>query len=134
MIFEGQYLTFNEYESLGGTLKNETPFNLLEIEARNQIDLRTQNRLVDVDEIPQKVKICMFHLMEKILSYNKTTDKISKGNVASESTDGYSVTFITPEKIREIIISKASELEDIMMTDLFGVIVNNVAILFDGII
>ena len=38
MKFEGQYLTFEEYKSLGGTLKDKTPFNLLEIEARNQID------------------------------------------------------------------------------------------------
>ena len=29
MEFKGQYLTYNEYKSLGGNL-NQTPFNLLE--------------------------------------------------------------------------------------------------------
>ena len=42
-MFSGQYLTYLEYQSLGGTLE-ETPFNLLEYEARKQIDLRTQRR------------------------------------------------------------------------------------------
>ena len=77
----------------------------------------------------------MFHLMEKVNSYAESINKInSKGNIASENTDGYSVSFITPMQIKEIIKSKADELEDIMMTDLFGVVVNGIAILFDGII
>ena len=52
MTFEGQYLTYAEYLGLGGSAIGETSFNLLEFEARNQIDLRTHNRLVDVETIP----------------------------------------------------------------------------------
>lgn len=133
MEFKGQYLTFEEYEALGGTL-SQTPFNLLEIEARNLIDLRTQNRLVDIQDIPTKVKICVFHLIDKIDSYAKTNEKISNNDVASETIDGYSISHITADKIKEIIKSRNDELEDIMLTDLFGVVVNNVAILFDGVI
>ena len=44
MQFEGQYLTYPEYRSLGGTL-DITPFNLLEFEARRKIDIETQSRL-----------------------------------------------------------------------------------------
>ena len=46
MEFEGQYLTYEEYIDLGGTL-DLMPFNLLEFEARRKIDIRTQSRLKD---------------------------------------------------------------------------------------
>ena len=134
MAIEGQYLTYEEYRALGGTL-DLTSFNLLEFEARNQIDLRTQNRLIDCDVIPQKVKICDFDLIEKINSYAQTSNNvIEQGNLASESIDGYSKSFIGINQIKEIVQSKNAELQDIMLNDLFGIIVNNEAILFNGVV
>lgn len=130
MEFEGQYLTYEEYKALGGTL-DLMPFNLLEFEARNQIDLRTQNRLVNESEIPQKVKICDYHIIEKINSYAKSSESAS-GNIASENTDGYSVSYITANQIQEIIKSKNTELQDIMLNDLYGVIVNDEHIIYNG--
>lgn len=132
MTFEGQYLSYAEYQELGGSAIGEMPFNLLEFNARNQIDLRTQNRLVNVKSIPFKVKICMFELINKILNYAKSSDEVSSNDITSESIDGYSVSYITPTQIKEIIVSKETELEDIMLTGLYGVVVNNVAILYNG--
>lgn len=132
MTFEGQYLSYAEYQELGGSAIGEMPFNLLEFNARNQIDLRTQNRLVEETDIPLKVKICMFELINKILNYAESTSEASSSDVASESIDGYSVSYITPNQIKEIIYSKETELEDIMLTGLYGVVVNNVAILYNG--
>ena len=131
MSFEGQYLTYAEYKSLGGTLE-ETPFNLLEYEARKQINIRTQNRLVNETTQTEDVKLCVFHLIEKIDSYSKTTDSAS-GNIASENTDGYSISYLTATQISEIIKSKNVELGDIIMTDLYGVIVNNEHIIYNGV-
>lgn len=131
MTFEGQYLTYQEYLDLGGSQIEETPFNLLESEARNQIDLRTHQRLIGEKEIPEKVKICDFNLIQKIQSYVKSTSGVS-GNVASESTDGYSVSYVTASQIKEIVVSKNVELQDIMLSDLYGVIVNGEHILYDG--
>ena len=128
MEFSGQYLTYEEYKGLGGTL-DLMPFNLLEFESRNQIDLRTKNRLINETEIPQKVKICLFNLISKINSY---AEKTNTSNVASENIDGYSVNYITANQIKEIIESKQTELEDIMLHDLYGVIVNNEHIIFNG--
>lgn len=130
MEFSGQYLTYLEYQALGGTL-DQTPFNLLEFEARNQIDLRTHNRLINEETIPQKVKMCDFHLIEKINSYAEATSKAS-GNIASESTDGYSITYITAAQIKEIVKSKNAELQDIILSDLYGVVVNNEHIIYNG--
>lgn len=133
MTFEGQYLTYAEYQELGGSAIGEMPFNLLEFEARKQIDLRTQMRLKNVDDIPQDVKLCDYHLIEKIKSYAEATSSIG-GNIASENTDGYSISYITADKIKELVVSKNSELQDIMLNDLYGVVVNGIAILYDGVI
>ncbi len=130
-MFNGQYLTYLEYQSLGGTLE-ETPFNLLEFEARKQIDLRTQNRLKDVDTIPNEVKLCDYHLIDKIMSFANTIQTASQNNVKQENIDGYSVTYITPAEINNIVSSKNYDLQDIMMNDLYGVIVNNEHIIYNG--
>ena len=134
MEFEGQYLTYSDYEVLGGTL-DQAPFNLLEFDARKQIDIRTQNRLKNLEyaDIPQEVKLCMFSLIEKINSYESTLTEINSNNVASENTDGYSVSYLNPSSSIDIIKSHITEIDDIITTQLFGVIVNNEHILFLGV-
>ncbi len=132
MTFEGQYLTKSEYIALGGNPEiGDMPFNLLEFEARKQIDLRTQGRLKNIDDIPQDVKLCDYHLIEKIKSYDEATSSIG-GNIASENTDGYSISYVTANQIQEIVKSKNTELQDIMLNDLYGVIVNNEHIIYNG--
>ena len=134
MTFEGQYLTKSEYIALGGNPDiGNMPFNLLEFEARKQIDLRTQNRLknVDSENIPQEVKLCDFHLIEKINSYAQATSSIG-GNIESENTDGYTIKYVTANQIQEIVKSKNNELQDIMLSDLYGVIVNKEHIIYNG--
>lgn len=135
MEFSGQYLTYEDYIGLGGTL-DLMPFNLLEFEARKQIDLRTQGRLQKLDycEIPEDVKLCDFNLIQKINSYASTMSEITeKGNIASENTDGYSVSYSSPTQIKEIVVSKQAELQDVIMTNLYGVVVNNEHIIYNGV-
>ena len=131
MEFSGQYLTYQEYTDLGGTL-TEMPFNLLEYEARKQIDLRTLKRLVGVVEIPQEVKLCDFHLINKIEKYAESMNSVG-GNIRSETTDGYSVSYATASEIEGIINTKSLELNDIIINDLFGVVVNGEHIIYIGI-
>lgn len=131
MEIEGQYLTYEEYRGLGGNL-DRMPFNLLEFEARRKIDERTQGRLKNVVEIPQEVKICMFALINSISSYSSCVNSNNK-NIASENIDGYSVSYVTGGTIQEVVSSKNVELNDIITTYLFGVIVNNEHILYIGV-
>lgn len=131
MSFENQYLTYAEYQALGGTLQ-ETPFNVLEFEARKQINIRTQNRLVNEETQTDEVKLCVFHLIEKINSYSNASSNAS-GNIASESTDGYSISYVNATQISEIVKSKNVELDDIIMNDLYGVIINNEHIIYNGV-
>lgn len=131
MEFSGQYLTYEEYRALGGTL-DLMPFELLEFECRRRIDERTQNRLKGIETIPQEVKLCMLKLMNVMSSYDEGLDTVSR-NIASESTDGYSVSYVTGSQIQEVLKTKNKEMDDIIMTYLSGVIVNKEHILFLGV-
>jgi len=135
MEFEGQYLTYEEYKGLGGEL-DLMPFNLLEFEARRRIDIRTQNRLKDVDsgDIPQEVKLCEYNLINSINGFASAMTTISNnGNVASFNSDGYSESYITPAQIQDVVKSKSAELDDIVRTYLLGVIFNDEHLMYLGV-
>lgn len=126
MEFSGQYLTYEEYQELGGTLE-ETPFNLLEFEARKKIDLRTQNRLKNVEEIPSEVKFCINSMINKIQLYQNDTNR----NIGSESVGSYSVDYV--DDIQKVVKNKSAELDDIIMDCLYGVIVNDEHLIYLGV-
>ena len=132
MTFSGQYLTYTEYQQLGGTAIGETPFNILEFEARRKINSRTQNRLVELETIPQEVKICDYHLINAISKY-ATSETNASGNIASENIDGYSITYLTTSQIKDIVNSKNVELGNIVREDLLEVIIDGEHILYRGI-
>ena len=127
MEFEGQYLTYQEYQLLGGTLE-EMPFNLLEFDARKRIDKRTFGRLVDKGQEYKEVKLCIYNMIITLNSYS-SYDTQNKA-ISSESTDGYSISYGTPQK--SITEAKNSELEDIIDTYLSNLIVDDVPVLYRG--
>ena len=136
MTFEGQYLTYAEYQVLGGSAIGETPFNLLEFESRRRIDISTQNRLKNTDsaDIPQEVKLCEYNLINSIRSFaSSTTDAINNGVISSETTDGYSVSYMNATQISDIVKSKNDEINDIIRTYLLGVIFNNEHLMYVGV-
>ena len=94
MIFDGQYLTYAEYQSLGGTL-DEVPFNIMELTARGILNERTHNRLKSLETQINEVKICMFELIDNMPSIT------SPKNVSSESIDGYSVSYTQKTTIEQ---------------------------------
>lgn len=133
MDFGTKYLSYLEYKGLGGTL-DQTSFNLLEFSSRKEIDKNTQYRLKDfsTEEIPNEVKLCEFNMINCIDKYNEAIES-TKGNVESENIDGYSVKYVTISQVEEIIKNKETELEDIINSQLFGVIVNNEHLLYRGV-
>lgn len=84
MELSGKYLTYNEYRTLGGTL-DETPFNLLEYEARKEIDKKTLGRLINLKIQSQDTKMCMFQLISLYQSINNGVD--ISGNVINYSSE-----------------------------------------------
>ena len=128
MEFNNQYLTYEEYKSLGGTL-GEMPFNILELKAQQIINERTQNRLKDVEKIPQEVKICVYDLIQIINKYNNSNNSTSS-NISSENIDGYSVSYKSGTELTE---EQKKQYDEVMETDLYGVIVDNTPILYLGV-
>ena len=126
MTFEGQYLEYTDYTNLGGTLK-QTPFNLLEYNARKRIDEKTFGRLTNLTNIPQEVKLCVFELINVLESYTTTSE--NKG-VSSENIDGYSISYTTPNK--SITEAKNSELDDIITNYLANITIDNIPVLYRG--
>lgn len=131
MDFTNQYLTYEEYMVLEGTL-DEVPFNELEYECRRIIDSRTQNRLKDAEEIPEEVKMLENKMIQTLQGYYVSLNKAQSG-VASENTDGYSVSYISSNQISQLIEGKIDVLQDLVSTYLFGVIVNDEHILYCGV-
>ena len=119
MTFEGQYLSYAEYQELGGSAIGVMPFNILEFEARKQIDLRTQGRLISSKNIPNEVKLCTYKLINEIQGYANSIESAnnSNGSIASENTDGYSISYnqVNATQIEAIIKSKNVELKDIII-------------------
>lgn len=128
MEFNNQYLTYEDYKSLGGTL-GEMPFNILELKARQIINERTQNRLKNIEEIPQEVKICVYDLIQTINKYNNSNNSTSS-NISSENIDGYLVSYKSGTELTE---EQKKQYDDVMETDLYGVIVDNTPILYLGV-
>ena len=134
MTFEGQYLTKSEYIELGGssTISN-MPFNLLEFEARRQIDIKTQNRLKNGINIPQEVKLCDKNLIDSIKTYVDSKLNINSDGIKSESIDGYSYSKITLDMIKDIVNSHKEDIDDIIRTYLLGVVYNGEHLMYAGV-
>jgi len=109
MEFNGQYLTYTEYKALGGTL-DLTPFNLLEFEARQNVDKYTFGRLKEIEKQNEEVKMCIFKLINLINSYS--VYETQKKGIASESTDGYSISYSVPSS--DFTKAKSNEIKGIV--------------------
>ena len=118
MEFESQYLTYDEYLELGGTNLEESPFNLLEFKARKQIDKYTFGRLINLENQTQEVKICMYELINTLESFKETTNsETMKKGIASESIDGYSVSYASNiSSMAQISQSQEVVIQDLIYT------------------
>ena len=111
MEFENQYLTYEEYVELGGTLE-ETPFNILEFEAQKNIDRYTFGRIKEIEEQANEVKVCVFELVKVLSNYSKYAEQDKA--IASESTDGYSISYSSSNE--GISKAKSSEVKSVIQT------------------
>ena len=91
------YLTYEEYQNMGGTL-DEATFNDLEFEAEAWINWYTFNRLKKDTTFPPELKRLMKYLIN--LAYSKAVaggiseDADGSGKtIASQSNDGVSISF-----------------------------------------
>lgn len=90
------YLTYAEYQSMGGTL-SETEFENFEFEARSLIDWYTFNRLSNETEYPEAVKRCAFKLIQLVQAKGTSlpleNTATGTATIASQSNDGVSTRY-----------------------------------------
>lgn len=95
------YLTYNEYQNMGGTLPEST-FNDLERSARFYVNWITFDRLKKYTTIPEEVKECMYALIRlieqrmnvlEITPNGVTVSDTSRAGVKSRSNDGVSESY-----------------------------------------
>ena len=96
------YLTYSEYQSMGGAL-DEVTFNDLEFEAEALVNWHTFNRFKRDTTFPTELKRLMKYLISmaafqnNMLSASGATSASSQvqGAIASQSNDGVSVSYNT---------------------------------------
>ena len=96
------YLTYENYQSMGGTL-DETTFSDFEFEAESVVNWYTFNRLKNEFEYPEALTRLMYRLIQLLqaraeaLNITDTDDsEQTSGNgrsIASQSNDGVSISY-----------------------------------------
>lgn len=115
MEFCNQYLSYDEYLVLGGTL-GEMPFNILEFKARKIIDQQTFGRLKCLCKQSKEVKMCVYQLI------NAVNVNEEENNKASETVGSYSVSYINNEE-------RQNRIMDTVRTYLADVYINGQCVL-----
>lgn len=128
MEYGTKYLTYSEYQSLNGSLNDESAFNLLEYKSRKIIDKYTFNRFNGITTIPMELKVCMRDMIELVNSYE--TELTQNKGVSSESADGYSISYNTPTK--DLETAKNTEIKGVIENYLSNTKVNNIFVLYRG--
>ena len=122
------YLTYEEYQSMGGTL-DEPTFNDLEFEAEALVNWHTFNRLKKNTTYPQELKRLMKYLISmaafknNVLATSAGSSDTSipvGGAVASQSNDGVSISYNTLNA-KDLVEDVSKDAEEAIQKYLNGV-------------
>ena len=96
----------NEYCKILGATNVPNIFDNLNIQASNYINYNTHGR-IDKNNIPEQVKYATCLIINLI---NEENTKLSEiGNLKSQSVEGWSESYATPEEIKQEYSSKKYE-------------------------
>lgn len=116
------YLTFDEYEEMGGAL-DETAFDRLAFAADREIDAETFGRLIGVTTVPEAVKQLVYALVQLDVASDMT-----QAPVASETVGSWSKSY--KDRTAD---EYAEERQRLIRTYLFGLEdANGVPLLYRG--
>lgn len=123
------YLTYAEYQNMGGTLEEAT-FDDLAYEAQTYIDWVTFRRLQEEgSDIPEAVKKCMYHIIKLIANKlaalqanpNGLEEHNSEGaGIESQSNDGVSISY-NVISAKDIVATMQKEIDDTISRYLQGI-------------
>ena len=103
------YLTYEEYQTLGGAA-DEPTFTRLCAAACGRIDRLTHGRVRDLEQVPQEVKAAVFELIHRAESY-----EAEDARMASFTNDGMSVSYV-----QETAPQRDSSLNGVVIDLLWG--------------
>lgn len=83
------YLDYEKYKEYGGSLLN-TEFNRFLFRAEKEIDILTQDRCKNLENIPEELNRCAFELIAYL---SKNTSNGSVSAISNFGNDGYSVSY-----------------------------------------
>ena len=89
------YLTYAEYQSMGGTL-TQAAFSGFAFAADRHIDRLTHNRVASETPVREAVKRLAFRVVE----FLRTSDEAMTAGIKSAGNGAASVTYFTPKDIR----------------------------------
>ena len=121
------YLTFAEYQTMGGTITDETVYNDFYWQAQAIIDWFTFNRLQDDSTFSESVKRCVFQLIKLVVqksnllgtNIDSSGETSLTGQITSQSNDGVSVSYNVPSA-SELLASSKQDMEDCVKMYLQG--------------
>lgn len=122
------YLTYAEYQLMGGTL-SEQEFIRLEFKARKRIDRLTDSRVQNMASVPEAVKMCMYSVITLIGTVGAEA-QATNPTVTSYNTDGYSESYGHSLSVEAADIS----VDKTIKSDLYGELDDNgVPLLYRGV-
>lgn len=122
------YLTYEEYQNMGGEL-DASSFSPLEYESEVKVDYYTFNRLKADTQYSDRVKACVFKIIEYLNVYEdyyKTVTNINSPVIASQSNDGVSISYgglmgnTSPSDVKEIAKKTENDIYKAIKQYLYG--------------
>ena len=112
-----KYVTENEYKELLGTNSIPDNFENLNIEASAVINQKTFGR-INIATIPEQVKYCTCLVINLIDNKKKVISET--GNIKSQSIEGWSETYSTPEEIEKDFNSQVDSILKLHLSNIIG--------------
>jgi hypothetical protein len=112
-----KYVTQNEYKELLGTNSIPDNFENLNIEASAVINQKTFGR-INIANIPEQVKYCTCLVINLIDNKKKVISET--GNIKSQSIEGWSETYSTPEEIEKDFNSQVDSILKLHLSNILG--------------
>lgn len=113
------YLTYDEYEDMGGQLP-DAAFSMLEFRARKAVDMLTHGRVADEQPVREAVKLAVYALVGEMDADEKRAAAYDGREVQSMSNDGVSVTFASGAQGAEAVRAQNARYAGLLKSYLAG--------------
>ena len=128
------YLTYDEYEQMGGQL-SEAAFSTLEFRASKAVDTLTHGRVADEQPVREAVKLAVYALVGEMDADEKRAAAYDGRDVQSMSNDGVSVTFSAVAAGGDAARAQNARYNNVLKAFLFGEVTEDgVPLIYAGVV